>query len=116
MRLDKFLKVSRIIKRRPIAKIVIDGGKAKLNGKVAKAGTEVKEGQVLELEYYDKYFKFEVVEVPRGDVPKSRAKELISVIETKGIKLDFESEEEIFERKLEEVRAFNKDHVKKIDK
>ena len=33
MRLDKFLKVSRIIKRRPVAKIVVDGGKAKLNGK-----------------------------------------------------------------------------------
>lgn len=50
MRLDKFLKVSRIIKRRPIAKIVVDGGKAKLNGKVAKASTEVKVGQILELE------------------------------------------------------------------
>ena len=57
MRLDKFLKVSRIIKRRPIAKVVVDGGKAKLNGKVAKASTEVKVGQILELEYFNKYFK-----------------------------------------------------------
>ena len=97
MRLDKFLKVSRIIKRRPIAKLVVDGKKAKLNGKVAKAGTEVKVGQILEIEYYDKYFKFEIVEVPTGNVSKERASELIKVLETRGIKLDFSSEEEIFE-------------------
>ena len=41
MRLDKFLKVSRIIKRRTIAKMVVDEKKAKLDGKIAKAGTEV---------------------------------------------------------------------------
>ncbi len=54
MRIDKFLKVSRIIKRRPIAKIVVDGGKAKINGKIAKASTEIKVADILELEYYDK--------------------------------------------------------------
>ena len=53
MRLDKFLKVSRIIKRRPIAKLVVDGGKVKLDGKVAKAAAEVKVGQILEIEYYN---------------------------------------------------------------
>ncbi|MDR1831438.1 MAG: RNA-binding S4 domain-containing protein [Fusobacteriaceae bacterium] len=115
MRLDKFLKVSRIIKRRPIAKIVIDGGKARLNGRVAKAGAEVKVGNVLELEYYDKYFKFEILEVPAGDVRKEKAGDLIRVIETRGIKVDLLSEEEIFERKLEEIRAYNKDHVKKTE-
>ena len=47
MRLDKFLKVSRIIKRRPIAKLVVDGGKVKLDGKVVKAAAEVKVGQIL---------------------------------------------------------------------
>ncbi len=46
MRLDKFLKVSRIIKRRTIAKMVVDEKKAKLDGKIAKAGTEVKVGPV----------------------------------------------------------------------
>ena len=60
MRLDKFLKVSRIIKRRPIAKLVVDGGKVKLDGKVVKAAAEVKVGQTLEIEYYNKYFKFEI--------------------------------------------------------
>ncbi|MGL4688444.1 MAG: S4 domain-containing protein, partial [Fusobacteriaceae bacterium] len=70
MRVDKFLKVSRIIKRRPIAKLVVDGGKAKINGKIVKAGTEIKVGNILELEYYDKYFKVEILEVPLGNVPK----------------------------------------------
>lgn len=98
MRIDKFLKVSRVIKRRPIAKIVIDGGKAKINGKVAKPSTEVKVGEVLELEYYDKYFKFEILEVPEGSVPKERSNELIKILEVKGIEkaIDLSKEEEIF--------------------
>lgn len=49
MRLDKYLKVSRIIKRRTVAKDVCDGGKVKINGKVAKAGAEVKPGDILEI-------------------------------------------------------------------
>lgn len=97
MRLDKFLKVSRIIKRRPIAKIVVDGGKAKLNGKVAKASTEVKVGQVLELEYFNKYFKFEILEVPTGNVNKEKTSDLIKVLESRGIEIDIDSEGDIFE-------------------
>ena len=96
MRLDKFLKVSRIIKRRPIAKIVVDGGKAKLNGKVAKASTEVKVGMELELEYYNKYFKFRILEVPQGNVSKSKTSELIELIDSKGIIIDLDGEEDIF--------------------
>lgn len=96
MRLDKFLKVSRIIKRRPIAKIVVDGGKAKLNGKVAKASTEVKVDQILELEYFNKYFKFEILEVPTGNVAKERTSELINVLESRGITVDIDGEEDIF--------------------
>lgn len=97
MRLDKFLKVSRIIKRRPIAKIVVDGGKAKLNGKVAKASTEVKVGMELEIEYYNKYFKFKILEVPAGNVAKSKISELIELIDSRGIEIDLESEGDIFE-------------------
>lgn len=96
MRLDKFLKVSRIIKRRPIAKIVVDGGKAKLNGKVVKASTEVKVGMELELEYYSKYFKFKILEVPTGNVLKSKTSELVELLDSKGIKIDLDSEEDIF--------------------
>lgn len=96
MRLDKFLKVSRIIKRRTIAKTVVDGGKAKLNGKVAKAGTEVKEGMELELEYYNKYFKFKVLRVPLGNVTKEKTSELIELLESRGVEIDLDSEEDIF--------------------
>ena len=97
MRLDKFLKVSRIIKRRPVAKTVADGGKAKINGKTAKAGTVVKTGDILELEYYDKYFKFEIVEVPEGNVPKEKSNDLIKVLDSRGIEVDLSSDKEILE-------------------
>lgn len=96
MRLDKFLKVSRIIKRRTVAKVIVDGGKAKLNGKVAKAGTEVKEGMELELEYYNKYFKFKILKVPFGNVAKEKVSELIELLESRGIEIDLDSEEDIF--------------------
>lgn len=99
MRIDKFLKVSRIIKRRPIAKIVVDGGKAKINGKVVKASSEIKKNDILELEYYDKYFKFEILEVPVGNVAKEKANDLIKVLEVKGVSkdVDLSTEEEIFQ-------------------
>ena len=48
MRLDKYLKVSRIIKRRTVAKEACDGGRVSINGKPAKAGAEVKENDLLE--------------------------------------------------------------------
>ena len=47
MRLDKYLKVSRIIKRRTVAKEASEGGRVTLNGKVAKPSTEVREGDVI---------------------------------------------------------------------
>lgn len=97
MRLDKFLKVSRIIKRRPVAKIVVDGGKAKINGKTAKASTALKIGDILELEYYDKYFKFEILEVPEGNVPKDKSNDLVKVIDSRGIVVDLSSDKEILE-------------------
>ncbi|MGL4653029.1 MAG: RNA-binding S4 domain-containing protein [Cetobacterium sp.] len=96
MRLDKFLKVSRIIKRRPVAKIVVDGGKAKLNGKVVKASSEVKVGMELELEYYNRYFKFRILEVPEGNVSKSKTSELVEVLDSRGIIIDLDGEEDIF--------------------
>lgn len=99
MRLDKFLKVSRIIKRRTIAKIVIDGGRAKLDGKVAKASTEVKISQILELEYYNKYFKFEILQVPNGNVTKDKTSELVKLLDSNGIEIniDLDKEEDFFE-------------------
>ena len=61
MRLDKYLKVSRIIKRRTVANEACDGGRVTVNGKVAKAGLEVKMGDVIEIRFGDKTSKYEVV-------------------------------------------------------
>ena len=61
MRLDKYLKVSRIIKRRTVANEACDGGRVTVNGKVAKAGLEVKGGDVIEIHFGDKTSKYEVV-------------------------------------------------------
>ena len=99
MRLDKFLKVSRIIKRRPIAKLVIDGGKVKLDGKVVKAAAEVKIGQILEIEYYNKYFKFEILQVPLGNVSKDKTSDLVKLLETKGldIEINLDKDKDFFE-------------------
>lgn len=88
MRLDKFLKISRIIKRRPVAKVVVDSGKAKVNGRVAKSGTKVKVNDILELEYYDKFFKFQILEVPLGNVTKDRSGDLAKILEVKDLKIE----------------------------
>jgi len=61
MRLDKFLKVSRIIKRRTVAKEACDGGRVSLNGRAAKAGAEVREGDVLEIRFGSRLGRYEVV-------------------------------------------------------
>lgn len=96
MRLDKFLKVSRIIKRRPIAKKVVDGKKVKIDGKVVKSGTSVKIGDIMEVEYFNRYIKLEILHVPTGNVGKDEADSLYKILETKKIEtndIDFMEEE-----------------------
>lgn len=61
MRVDKFLKVSRIIKRRTIANEACDSGRVSINGKVVKAGTEVKIGDVIEIVFGTSTTKVEVL-------------------------------------------------------
>ena len=63
MRLDKYLKVSRIIKRRTVAKEAGDGGRVSINGKPAKPASDVKVGDVLEIRFGDKMNRYEVLEV-----------------------------------------------------
>lgn len=75
MRLDKFLKVSRLIKRRTLAKEVCDGGRVKVNGNVAKAGTTVKPGDILEIGFGQRVVKVEILEV-KENVRAEAAKEL----------------------------------------
>lgn len=54
MRLDKFLKLSRLIKRRTVANEACDAGRVSLNGKVARASAEVKAGDVIEIQFGNK--------------------------------------------------------------
>lgn len=54
MRLDKYLKVSRIIKRRTVANEACDAGRVSLNGKVARASAEVKAGDIIEIQFGNK--------------------------------------------------------------
>ena len=75
MRLDKFLKVSRLIKRRTVANEDCDAGRVLVNGKSAKASLNVKEGDVIEIEFGTRTVKVEVLDV-QETVRKDEAKEL----------------------------------------
>ncbi|MFV0556065.1 MAG: RNA-binding S4 domain-containing protein [Lactovum sp.] len=61
MRLDKYLKVSRIIKRRPVAKEVTDKGRVEVNGKIAKAGSSLKIGDHIKIRLGNKILEAEVL-------------------------------------------------------
>ena len=63
MRLDKYLKVSRLIKRRTVANEACDAGRVTVNGKPAKAGYEVKVGDVLEIRFGERTLKAQVLAV-----------------------------------------------------
>ena len=80
MRLDQYLKVSRIIKRRTVAKDVCDGGKVKINGKVAKAGAEIKIGDILEIGFGERKVRAEILEV-KENVRAEDAKNMYRLLE-----------------------------------
>ena len=79
MRLDKYLKVSRLIKRRTVANEACDAGRVTLNGKVARASAEVKAGDVIEIAFGNRTVKAEVLAV-QETVKKDEAKELFEYI------------------------------------
>jgi ribosomal 50S subunit-recycling heat shock protein len=64
MRLDKYLKLSRIIKRRTVANQAADSGRIKVNGKPAKPSLNVKAGDIIEIAFGDKTVKAEVLATP----------------------------------------------------
>lgn len=79
MRLDKYLKVSRIIKRRTIANEACDAGRVLINGKPAKAGTEVKVGDIVEIHFGNNVTKVEILNISEH-VKKEGAEELYRTI------------------------------------
>ena len=80
MRLDKYLKVSRIIKRRTVANEACDGGRVSINGKVAKAGAEVKENDIIEIRFGARVGRYQITDV-REVVRKENAAEMYRVLQ-----------------------------------
>jgi len=78
MRLDKYLKVSRLIKRRTIANEACDAGRVTANGKVARASYDVKEGDILEISLGQRPLRVRVLDV-KEHVTKEGASELYEV-------------------------------------
>ena len=76
MRLDKFLKVSRLIKRRTVANEACDAGRVLVNGNVAKASLQVKPGDIIEIQFGTKTVKAEVLQL-QDTTKKEEAKELV---------------------------------------
>ena len=79
MRIDKYLKVSRIIKRRTVANEACDAGRVSVNGKIVKAGYEVKIGDVLSIRFGEKTSSFEVLSLDEH-VLKSQAQGMYKVV------------------------------------
>jgi ribosomal 50S subunit-recycling heat shock protein len=79
MRLDKYLKVSRIIKRRTVAKEACAGGRVSINDKVAKPGTEIKEGDIIEIKYANKSLKAKIINIAEH-VTKENAQGMYDII------------------------------------
>ena len=79
MRLDKFLKVSRLIKRRTVANEACDAGRVLVNGKTAKASVKVKRGDVIEIQFGTRTVKVEVLDL-QETTKKEEAKELFRYI------------------------------------
>lgn len=79
MRLDKFLKVSRLIKRRTVANEACDSGRVMVNGNVAKASTNVKIGDIIEIAFGNKNVKVEVVDI-QDTTKKDEAKDLFKYL------------------------------------
>lgn len=86
MRLDKFLKVSRLIKRRTVAKEVCDKGRVSVNGQVAKAGTNIKEGDEIAIQFGQKLVVVKVSTV-KETAKKEEADSMYTVVREEKIEV-----------------------------
>ncbi len=80
MRIDKFLKVSRVIKRRSVAADACDGGRIEINGKVAKPSKDVKIGDVVQVSFGNNTLRFEVLDINEKQTKQS-AENMYRVLE-----------------------------------
>ena len=80
MRLDKYLKVSRIIKRRTVAKEACESGRVSINGKVAKPSNDIKEGDIIEIIFANRKLKAKIINISEH-VKKDDAKDMYIILE-----------------------------------
>lgn len=80
MRLDKFLKVSRLVKRRTIANSISDLGRVFVNGNIAKPAKQLKVGDIISIEYANKTINVRVLIIPTGNIPVQMAQTLYEEI------------------------------------
>ncbi len=80
MRIDKYLKVTRLIKRRTVANEVADVGRIAVNGKIVKAGYQVKIGDIIEVTFGDRTFNVRVEKIT-DSTKKDDAREMYTVLE-----------------------------------
>ncbi|MBP6125119.1 MAG: RNA-binding S4 domain-containing protein [Leptotrichiaceae bacterium] len=81
MRLDKFLKITRIIKRRTIAKELADNGNISVLGDEKKSSYSVKKGDVLEIKYFNKNIKVKIKELPPENLKKDYIEDYIEIVD-----------------------------------
>ena len=80
MRLDKFLKVTRIIKRRTVAKELADNGNIVVNGDPKKSSYDVKKDDIFEIKYFNKNIKVKVLDLPSESLKKEFIEDYIEII------------------------------------
>lgn len=80
MRLDKYLKVSRIIKRRTVSKEACENGRVSINDKVAKPSTNINEGDIIEITFANRKLKARIINIAEH-VKKENAKEMYEILE-----------------------------------
>ncbi len=85
MRLDQYLKSTRLIKQRSLAKQACDAGRIDLTGRKAKAGAPVRVDDEIILNLRDRFLRIRVLEVPRGNVSKERARSLYEILEERHV-------------------------------
>ncbi len=88
MRLDRFLKLSRLIRQRSVAKWACDAGRVSVLGRKARAGTTVRVGDEILVSLRDRVLRVRVLEIPTGNVSKARARTLYEIIDERDVRDD----------------------------
>lgn len=81
MRLDRYLSIARIFKSRTLAAEAVSSSMVFINGLPSKPSSEIKRGTVIEISTPLFYKKIEVVEIPSGNLPKNKAKDLYKLVQ-----------------------------------